>query len=63
VLQQRVERDGDRTEVVLRVTLLDALLKHVLALWPQARVVSPEPARARFRSLAEAVAARHGGRA
>ena len=49
--------------MVLTVTLLDALLKHVLALWPQARVVSPEPARARFRSLAEAVAARHGGRA
>jgi len=59
----RVERDGDRTEVVLTVTLLDALLKHVLALWPQARVVAPESARARFRALAEAVAGKHGGRA
>ena len=58
-----VERNGDRTEVVLTVTLLDALLKHVLALWPQARVVSPESGRARFRALAEAVAAKHGGRA
>jgi proteasome accessory factor B len=59
----RVERSGDRTEVVLTVSLLDALLKHVLALWPQARVVSPEPARARLRALAQAVASRHGGRA
>ena len=59
----RVERHGEHTAVVLRVTLLDALLKHVLALWPQARVVSPEPARARFRALAQAVASRHGGRA
>ncbi len=59
----RVERSGGRTEVVLTVTLLDALLKHVLALWPQARVLSPEPARARFRALAQAVAARHGGKA
>ena len=45
------------------MTLLDALLKHVVALWPQALVVAPEPARARFRALAEAVAAKHGGRA
>ncbi|MGZ3481916.1 MAG: helix-turn-helix transcriptional regulator, partial [Myxococcaceae bacterium] len=59
----RLERTGGRTEVVLTVTLLDALLKHVLALWPQARVLSPEPARARFRALAQAVAARHGGKA
>ena len=59
----RVERSGGRTEVVLTVSLLDALLKHVLALWPQARVLSPEPARARFRALAQAVAARHGGKA
>ena len=58
-----VERNGDRTEVVLTVTLLDALLKHALALWPQARVVAPESGRARFRALAEAVAAKHGGRA
>jgi predicted DNA-binding transcriptional regulator YafY len=49
--------------VVLTVTLLDALLKHVLQLWPQARVVAPDSARSRFRSLAEAVVARHGGRA
>jgi hypothetical protein len=48
---------------VLTVSLLDALLKHVLALWPQARVVGPEPARDRFRALAQAVASRHGGRA
>ena len=48
---------------MLTVTLLDALLKHVLALWPQARIVSPEPARARFGALAQAVAARHGGKA
>jgi hypothetical protein len=49
--------------VVLTVTLLDALLKHVLALWPQARVVAPGSARERFQALAQAVAARHGGRA
>lgn len=58
----RVEREGEHTEVVLRVTLLDALLKHVLALWPQAEVVSPPEAKARLRALAEAVAARHRNR-
>jgi proteasome accessory factor B len=59
----RLERTEGKTEVVLTVTLMDALLKHLLALWPQAQVVSPEPARARFRALAEAVAARHRGAA
>ena len=52
----RIERVGDRLRVTLTVTLLDALLKHVLALWPQARVISPDPARERFRDLAQAVA-------
>jgi len=58
-----VERRGAETEVVVQVTLMDALLTHVLALAPQAQVVSPEAARARFRVLAEAVAARHRGAA
>lgn len=59
----RVERSGDRTEVVLTVSLLDALLKHVLQLWPQARVLAPESARTRFRALAQAVVSKHGARA
>jgi len=59
----RIERGGDRLRVTLTVTLLDALLKHVLALWPQARVISPDSARERFRNLAQAVASRHGGKA
>lgn len=52
--------EGDRQRVSLEVTYLDGLCRHVLSLSPRARVVGPESAAARFRALAEAVAARHG---
>lgn len=50
--------DG-RARVALGVTYLDGLCRHLLSLAPNARVVAPEGAAARYRELAQASAARH----
>jgi predicted DNA-binding transcriptional regulator YafY len=47
----------------LTVTNLDPLLRHLLALAPDALVLGPESAVARIRTMAETVRARHRGAA
>ena len=59
--EARVARDGGHTTATLTVTNLDPLLRHLLALAPDVRVLGPEPAVKRIRSMAEAVQALHRG--
>jgi proteasome accessory factor B len=59
--EARVARDGGDTTATLTVTNLDPLLRHLLALAPDVRVLGPEPAVKRIRSMAEAVQALHRG--
>ena len=59
--EARVVRQGAQTTATLTVTNLDPLLRHLLALSPDVRVVGPQPAVARIREMAKAVRARHQG--
>ncbi|MEW5740202.1 MAG: WYL domain-containing protein [Myxococcota bacterium] len=52
---------GDRPRVRVRATDLDGLLKYVLSLGAEARVVSPPEALERLRAMAGRVLASHGG--
>jgi predicted DNA-binding transcriptional regulator YafY len=58
-----VARKDGRTTATLTVTNLDPLLRHLLALSPDVRVLGPEPAVAKISAMAEAVRDKHGGRA
>jgi proteasome accessory factor B len=59
--EAKVTREGKRTTATLTVTNLDPLLRHLLTLSPDVRVVDPPAARARIQAMAEAVRARHRG--
>jgi proteasome accessory factor B len=52
---------GERPRVTVRATDLDGLLKYVLSLGAEARVVSPPEALERLRSMARRVLTAHGG--
>ena len=57
--EARVTREGGRTTATLTVTNLDPLLRHLLALSPDVRVLGPEAAVVRIRDMAQAVRTRH----
>jgi len=59
--EARLVRRGASTTAILTVTNLDPLLRHLLALSPDARVVGPPAAVARIREMAQAVRAKHRG--
>lgn len=52
---------GERVSLTVRATDLDGLLKYVLSLGAEARVVSPPEAVDRFRAMAQKVLDAHGG--
>ena len=57
--EARVVHEAGETRATLTVTNLDPLLRHLLALSPDVRVLGPEAAVARIREMAEAVRRRH----
>jgi proteasome accessory factor B len=54
-----VESEGERTRARLTVTSLDGLLRFCLALGPDCRVESPEPAVTRVREMGSRILERH----
>jgi proteasome accessory factor B len=54
-----VEPDGEHVRARLSVTYLDGLLRFCLALGPDCRVESPEPAVTRVREMGSRILERH----
>lgn len=57
-----VERAGEAAEVLVQASFLDGLLRYVLSLSPDVRVLGPERAKARLSELSEKVRHAHASR-